>query len=282
MLLRDWRIFSPAEDKDRSLKFLRAAYVWLLVSLAMLVFLPFYQFGVLRALAPASEAALLGFSHAFYGATRHAITVGFVSLMIVGVAAKVVPTLNGISSKVLSSLWGPFILINVGCTLRVVGQTLTDFSAAAFPFAGISGVLEVTGLAMWGTHLWLIMAGRARVRRAVTTKSPDDSLETRSICANDSPGRVLDHFPQLLPTFAAHGFAALTNPQLRATVGRVITIEQACRRMGVDLDQFLTALNRARDAQPDRRADLPMVSFEKLTSTFPKTSSIELREGVRS
>jgi hypothetical protein len=159
---------------------------------------------------------------------------------------------------------------------------LTDFSAAAFPFAGISGVLEVTGLAMWGTHLWLIMAGRARVRRAVTTKSPDDSLETRSICANDSPGRVLDHFPQLLPTFAAHGFAALTNPQLRATVGRVITIEQACRRMGVDLDQFLTALNRARDAQPDRRADLPMVSFEKLTSTFPKTSSIELREGVRS
>jgi hypothetical protein len=280
VLLRDWRIFSPAEDEDRSLKFLRAAYVWLLVSLAMLVFLPIYQFGVLRALAPASEAAVLGFSHAFYGATRHAITVGFVSLMIVGVAGKVVPNLNGISSKVLSPLWGPFILINVGCAMRVVGQTLTDFSATAFPFAGVSGVFEVTGLAMWGTHLWLIMTGRARVRRAVTTMSPDDSLETRSICANDSPGRVLEHFPELLPTFAAHGFSALASPQLRATVGRVVTIEQACRRLGVNLDEFLRALNRARDAQYDRRAVLPMVSLETLTST--KASGIKLREGVRS
>ena len=54
----------------------------------------------------------MGFSHAFYGATRHAITVGFVSLMIVGVAAKVVPTLNGISTTRLWPLWGPFVLIN--------------------------------------------------------------------------------------------------------------------------------------------------------------------------
>jgi hypothetical protein len=118
-------------------------------------------------------------------------------------------------------------LINVGCALRVAGQTLTDFSAAAFPFAGASGVLEVTGLVMWGTHLWLIMAGRARVRRSAKTVSPDDSLENRSIRASDTPGRVIEHFPDLLPTFAANGFAALANPQLRATLGRVVTIKQA-------------------------------------------------------
>jgi hypothetical protein len=282
VLLKDWRIFSPAEDKDRSLKFLRAAYVWLLISLAMLVALPFHQFGVLRAFAPESQAAVSGFSHAFYGATRHAITVGFVSLMIVGVAAKVVPNLNGISSKVLSSLWGPFVLINVGCATRVVGQTLTDFTATAFAFAGISGVLEVTGLAMWGTHLWLIMAGRARIRRPANVISQTDSCDHRSIRGSDTPGRVLERFPDLLPVFVAHGFSALANPQLRATLARVVTIEQACRRMGIDLDEFLAALNRARDAQSDRRADLPMVSLQTLTSTFPKSSSIELREGVRS
>ena len=76
-LVRDWRIFSPAEDKDRSLKFLRAAYVWLFISLAMLLALPIYQFGILHVFAPQSQAATIGFSHAFYGATRHAITVGF-------------------------------------------------------------------------------------------------------------------------------------------------------------------------------------------------------------
>ena len=218
-LVRDWRIFSPAEDKDRSLKFLRAAYVWLFISLAMLVALPLYQFGILRMFAPESQAAVMGFSHAFYGATRHAITVGFVSLMIVGVAAKVVPTLNGISSKVLSPVVGAVCAHQFRCALRVVGQTLTDFTATAFPFAGVSGLLEVAGLAMWGTHLWLIMAGRVRIRRRSDTAQATDSLATRSIRPSDAPARVLEHFPELLPTFVAHGFDALVEPAAAGHAG---------------------------------------------------------------
>jgi len=143
-------------------------------------------------------------------------------------------------------------------------------------------VLEVTGLAMWGTHLWLIMAGRARIRRPAKATQESDPLESRSIRAGDTPGRVLEHFPDLLPTFAAHGFAALANPRLRATLARVVTIEQACRRMGNNIDEFLAELNQRRDAQCNRQADLPMVSLQSLTSTFPKSSSIEMREGVRS
>jgi hypothetical protein len=96
LLLWDWRLFSAPKETDRSLKFLRAAYVWLLVSLGILVLLPAYQ-----------SAVGLKFSHAYYGATRHAITVGFISLMIVGVAAKVVPTLNGVDVRALSGLWLP-------------------------------------------------------------------------------------------------------------------------------------------------------------------------------
>src|SRR5262249_34355355 len=153
---------------DRSLKFLRAAYVWLLVSLGMLVLLPAHQFFLLPRLAPSSEATALGFSHAYYGAVRHAITVGFISLMIVGVAAPVVPTLNGVDVRRLTSLWGPFLLLNAGCALRVVAQTLTDFTPHAFPVAGFSGLLEVTGLAAWGVHLWAVMAGRARYRLPAT------------------------------------------------------------------------------------------------------------------
>jgi hypothetical protein len=265
VLLKDWRIFSRAEDKDRSLKFLRAAYIWLLISMAMLVFLPIYQFGVLRTLAPDSEAAVSGFSHAFYGATRHAITVGFVSMMIVGVAAKVVPTLNGVSTQVLSPLWGPFVLINLGCAVRVIGQTLTDFSPIAFPFAGVSGLLEVTGLAMWGVHLWLVMAGRARIRRPAGKPTIEDSITTRQIRASDTPARVLEHFPDLLPTFVAHGFSALANPQLRATVARVVTIEQACRRMGVNTDKFVAELNDRREKSCARAPELPLVPLENLT-----------------
>src|SRR5579862_6822245 len=56
-LVVDWRIFAPAPESDRSLKFLRTAYVWLFVSLAMLLSLPLYQFIVLPGLAAQSEAA---------------------------------------------------------------------------------------------------------------------------------------------------------------------------------------------------------------------------------
>src|SRR5262249_7554117 len=84
VLVWDWRAFGRRSEPDRSLKFIRAASAWLLISLAMLVLLPAYQFVLLPRLAPSSPAASLGFSHAYYGAVRHAITVGFISLMIVG------------------------------------------------------------------------------------------------------------------------------------------------------------------------------------------------------
>ncbi|HEX7447147.1 MAG TPA: DUF1858 domain-containing protein [Pirellulales bacterium] len=246
VLVKSWRIFSPAEDGDRSLKFLRAAYVWLFISLTMLVALPVYQYGLLGALAPESAAARLGFSHAYYGAARHAITVGFVSLMIVGVAAKVVPTLNGISPASLTALWPTFLLINCGCALRVCGQTLTDFSSHAYAFAGVSGTLEVTGLAVWGWHLWRVMSGKATAPAggAVQTTAPiDGPIEPRHTVA-----AVLDRFPDLLPTFMAFGFKMLADPHFRRGIARVVTIERACRRMGVDSQRFVAALNEARIA----------------------------------
>lgn len=261
-LVGGWRLWSSPEEFDRSLKFLRAAYVWLFISLAMLVLIPAYQFGLLAWLAPESAAAQVGFSHAYYGAIRHAITVGFVSLMIVGVAAKVVPTLNGVPVQALSPLWGPFLLINAGCALRVTGQTLTDFTPQAFPWAGISGLLEVTGLALWGGHLWQIMAGRARLCRPVgpyhENGTPLDA--DGPILPAHRVGEVLKRHPELLETFLRFGFRPLANPVLRRTLARVTTIAAACRHLGVDETELLAALNRERQRPPRQRVALPVLA----------------------
>jgi NnrS protein/Domain of unknown function (DUF1858) len=238
VLVTGWRIFAAAPEPNRTLKFLRAAYVWLFVSLGMLVLLPAYQFGLLPWLAPDSGAAANGFSHAFYGATRHAITVGFVSLMIVGVAAKVVPVLNGVDGRSLPRLWLPFALINLGCALRVAAQTATDFSELPFPAAGVSGVLEVTGLALWGAHLWRIMAGRYTVAEPVAP-----SAATGPLTAGHLVSDVLDRHPGLLPTFVAFGFRPLLNPVLRRTLARGVTVDQACHYAGVEVATFLDVLN---------------------------------------
>jgi len=50
---------------------------------------------------------------------------------------------------------------------------------------------------------------------------------------------VLSRYPQSLDIFLKHGFAPLSNPLLRRTMARVVTVEQACRREGVDLNSLL-------------------------------------------
>jgi len=254
-LVANWRIYSPAPDGDRSLKFLRIAYIWLFVSLGMLVVLPAHQ-AIVSCLAPTSTAAQIEFSHAYYGAARHAITVGFVSLMIVGVAAKVVPTLNGIDGRRLPGLWLPFILINSGCFVRVVGQMLTDFTSIAFPVAGVSGVLEVAGLALWGGHLSLIMAGRVKLNPE-SSRDRLPLLSERDISTTDTVAAVLDAEPALLDIFLAAGFKQLASPYARQTIARVVTLQQACQRTGRDVVQFTAELNEARARL--RSHSLPLV-----------------------
>jgi hypothetical protein len=168
------------------------------------------------------------------------------------VAARVVPTLNGVNLHHLSRLWVPFLLLNAGCALRVAGQTLTDFTPHAFPIAGVSGLLEVTALALWGWHLWAVMGGRVRPR---TAHDPGARIE-----AGDIVGEVLDHYPELLDTFLALGFRPLANPVLRATVARAVTIAQACRQLGLNPDEVLAALNAARPPVGARSYPLPMVT----------------------
>lgn len=249
VLVLNWRLFSRPLESDRSLKFLRAAYLWLFVSLAMLVLLPAYQYGLLPWLAPQSAATQIGFSHAYYGAIRHAITVGFVSLMIVGMAAKVVPTLVGIDIHALRGLWLPFVLINLGCALRVTMQTLTDFTPHTFPIAGVSGILELTGLAIWGVHLWRLMSPRAALRSepagAKSALAPSQPIGGEHIV-----GDVLTQYPHLLDVFVRFGFTPLKNVLLRKTLTRQVTIAKACRMMDVDIQQLLLALNEHRAGPP--------------------------------
>jgi hypothetical protein len=261
LLVGNWRLYAPPEESDRSLKFLRAAYLWLFVSLGMLVLLPVYQFVVLPLWAPESAAVHIGFSHAYYGAVRHAITVGFISLMIVGVAAKVVPTLNGVDVHALPALWLPFVLINAGCALRVVTQTLTDFTAASFHFAGLSGLLEVSGLALWGIHLWLIMAGRIPRPAAASGATPQAGTlrPDAPITSTSLVGDVLEQHPELLQVFLSFGFRPLANPLLRRSLARRITLEKACRLTGQDAQKLIAALNKERAQPPAERYALTVL-----------------------
>jgi hypothetical protein len=162
-----WLPWSGQAREERSVKYIRAAVVWLAISMTMLVLAPVYNFAVLPnvgQVSPSGQRAIeIGFSHAYYGAIRHAITVGFISLTIMGVAARIVPMLGGQSTRGLQPLWLPFAIINVGCAIRVSLQVASDIAQPAFALIGLSGVLEVGALALWGAHLLHVMGQRRKV-----------------------------------------------------------------------------------------------------------------------
>jgi len=140
-------VFGRPGNTDRSFKFIQAAYVWLVIATAMMPLFPLY-----------SALTHQVFAHSYMGAQRHAITVGFISLMILGVSARVVPILAGANSRKMDALWGPFLLLNLGCAGRVGLQILTDFGPkVAYPLIGMTGFIEVTALAWWGIGLWRVM-----------------------------------------------------------------------------------------------------------------------------
>ncbi len=154
-------VFRKPTQPDRTFKFVRAAYVWLLISCGMMPFFPLYGWLTHQV-----------FAHTYMGSHRHAFTVGFISMMILGVSSRVVPILAGIDAKRMNSLWAPFLLFNVGCGGRVLLQIFTDFvPSVAYPLIGVTGFIELSALLWWGIELWRTM-NVARKSRTALLRAP--------------------------------------------------------------------------------------------------------------
>jgi len=224
LLIRGFGLFSVKVESDRSLPFLKAAYIWALVAIALLALLPAYD--TVRGVA---------FSHAYFGGYRHAFTVGFISMMILGVSSKVVPILGGLDPRRLSSLRAAFWLVNIGNAMRVVFQILTDSGKWAFPVMGISAWVEVTGLILWAVDLWRAMSGRAEMA-GISGRA--------AIGPQTKVFEVIHTYPETVPLFRQFGFSMIDNPVAQRTFARSVSLEQACRLRHVDFAVFQAALNK--------------------------------------
>lgn len=225
LLIRGFGLFSMKVERDRSLPFLKAAYFWALVAIGLLALLPVYD--AMRGVT---------FSHAYFGGYRHAFTVGFISLMILGVSSKVVPVLGGLDVRRLSSLRATFWLVNIGNTMRVVFQILTDSQSWAYPLMGISAWIEVTGLILWAVDLWRAMSRRPDTATAANPVSIEPGTKVFD---------VIQSYPETAALFREFGFSMIDNPFAQRVFARSVSIEQACRLKHVDFAAFQAALNGA-------------------------------------
>ena len=140
------RIFEPSENepKTRGIHssfpvFLRMAYAWLLVAASL---------GV--------AAVWFDKSGGMWGASRHALTVGFISMMILNVGQRVLPAFAG-----MRQLWSPrlmfaaSLLLTIGCVLRVSCEVLAyqGYANWAWTFLPFSALIELTALTAFAVNM---------------------------------------------------------------------------------------------------------------------------------
>ena len=120
--------------------FIRMAYGWLLVA------------GLLGIGAARWDA-----SGGIWGASRHALTVGFIAVMVLSVGQRILPAFAGM--RLLWStrlMFAGLALLTIGCTLRVSCEILAyqGYANWAWDVLPISAVLELAGITAFAMNIF--------------------------------------------------------------------------------------------------------------------------------
>jgi len=124
--------------------FIRLAYAWLVIAGLMGVW-----------------AAFSDQHGGIWGASRHALTVGFAATMVFTIGPRILPHFAGFYSIFSKRLmFVSLLLLQTGCTLRVTSEPLAYEGFAAFPWKTlpISGVLELSAVLVFAANIVLTFA----------------------------------------------------------------------------------------------------------------------------
>jgi hypothetical protein len=192
-------------------RFIRVGYAWLTISLGIALF----------QLMAKDPYAL----HMLRGAANHGYTVGFVTMLMIGYSMKMIPVFTGnqIWSSALTN-W-TFWLLNIGNTTRIGFEILSiTKNPTIHHIVGFTGFLEVTALILFGINIWVTMT-----KEEVYEEKPIEVFT-----GNETVFALTEQFPKTIPILKEAGFEKITNPLLRKTLGRAITIKKACEEQKVD------------------------------------------------
>jgi hypothetical protein len=165
------------------------------------------------------------------------MTVGFVSLMMVGVAWRILPIFSGAERPPPARIALVYGLLLCGCLFRVSGQVASAlWGGGWFGVMGLSGWLELVGVILFRTDVLRLLSGTPA--RATL---PDAGAPV-ALSLEAPVGPLVAHRPWLIPVFARHGMGQVSHPLFQRSVGQRVTVAQACRRFAVEPETFLREL----------------------------------------
>lgn len=228
--------FSGMEIEKSYEKFVWAGILWLLISEISMIYFTYSE-----------SIAGTAVSHALIGAYRHAITVGFITMLIFGYASRIIPISQGIKLHSYSSLQKTFVLINIGIVMRIVFQPIAVHtgSVPAYLLMGISGFIESLAILLFGINIWKTISDGKRQG----TDEEELHGDITTVTAKTNVHHLLKQHPQALDILVSKGFSQLKNPILRNTMARAVNLGQATKIHNTDLDQLLKELNELLKSQ---------------------------------
>jgi uncharacterized protein involved in response to NO len=120
--------------------FVRLAYAWALIAASLGIW-----------------AATVANSHGIWGASRHALTVGFLAMMVFAVAQRVLPAFSGMRMLFSTKLmFLAMLTLTVGCLLRVSSEILAyqGFARWAWSWLPVSALTEMTAVTLFAVNLF--------------------------------------------------------------------------------------------------------------------------------
>jgi uncharacterized protein involved in response to NO len=137
--------------------FARLPYLWLLVAASMSVW-----------------AAFADVHGGIWGASRHALTVGFAATMVFAIGPRILPHFAGIQNIFSKRLMlFSLLFLQTGCLLRVSSEPLAyeGLVSSAWKVLPVSGILELSGVLLFATNLALtFLIGRSAFSGGTTSQ----------------------------------------------------------------------------------------------------------------
>jgi hypothetical protein len=205
--------------------FVRLAYFWLVV-------------GALLGMA----ADLLPTHTGLGGASRHAVTVGFLATLIFAIGPRILPSFLGgrelySSTLMAASLW----ILNLGCVLRVSSEAIAySAGGAAWRILPISALLEMTAVVIFVVNL------------GVTVKRPIPAwLGPDQINASLPVYWYVTSFPETKSVLIHAGLRTLAQVQ---EPPRSLSLAQAAAADAADVERMLAGLRAFFSQRQPRRA----------------------------
>lgn len=127
--------------------FIRTAYIW----------------GTIAALLGTWAASVENSSYGIWGASRHALTVGFLATMVFAVGQRILPAFSGMRVLFNTTLmFVALLLLAVGCLMRVSSEILAyqGFTSSAWSWLPISALIEMAAVTIFAMNLLMTFARR--------------------------------------------------------------------------------------------------------------------------